>query len=194
MILWNIIKNQGFSFIHDVRRLENPKDDILSESELSQWISSQDYVLNQELFHNLLNSYMKQNHESVYIIANFKNFKHIDWARAYCYDNGLCPISPQNILPFSLYKNDENNYLESRLNLLDRVNQVFLFIDRFNEKEEIKNLDKFSLAELYYLKEYCPNKMFTIIGWDQANVPKYDKGKKWSLTSKEDIKVRRMVK
>ena len=85
-------------------------------------------------------------------------------------------------------------YLESRLNLLDRVNQVFLFIDRFNEKEEIKNLDKFSLAELYYLKEYCPNKMFTIIGWDQANVPKYDKGKKWSLTSKEDIKVRRLVK
>ena len=35
MILWNIIKNQGFSFIHDVRRLENPKDDILSGSELS---------------------------------------------------------------------------------------------------------------------------------------------------------------
>ena len=194
MILWNIIKNQGFSFIHDVRRLENPKDDILSKSELSKWISSQDSVLNQELFHNLLNSYMKQNHESVYLIANFKNFKHIDWARAYCYDNDLCPISPQNILPFSLYKNDENNYLESRLNLLDRVNQVFLFIDRFNEKEEIKNLDKFSLAELYYLKEYCPNKMFTIIGWDQANVPKYDKGKKWSLTSKEDIKVRRLVK
>ena len=193
MMLWNIIKKNGFSFIHDVRNLDKAYMESLDYDQLTEWVKSQDSVLKQELFHNLLDEYVSQNHKRAYIVANFKNFKHIDWARAYCYENGVCPISPQNILPFSKYRNLKKDYLEARLELLSRVDEVYLFMDRFNQTEELEKLDEFSLAELYYLEKYC-KKPFSIIGWDQAKVPKYDKGKKWSLTTKEDIRTRKLVK
>lgn len=41
-----------------------------------------------------------------YVVANFYNYKHIDWARSYCYQHSICPVSPQNILPYSLYTTD----------------------------------------------------------------------------------------
>jgi len=37
---------------------------------------------------------------SAYVVANFFNYKHIDWARAFCYLNNYCPVSPQNIIPY----------------------------------------------------------------------------------------------
>ena len=85
-------------------------------------------------------------------------------------------------------------YMEARLELLSRTTESILFIDRFNKSEELLSLDKFSLAELYYLFKYQPDKSFKIMGWDEIGVPKYDKGKRWSLTTKEDIKVRKLVK
>lgn len=75
-----------------------------------------------------------------------KNYKHIDWARAYC------------------YKNNQRNYLEARLELLKRSSEVTIFVDKFNESEEIISLDEFSKAELYYLQTYCPEKKWLL--WD----------------------------
>lgn len=194
IMLWDMMKNSGFTFVSDVRDLDNAKLQEFDKSQLCEWTKTQDPMLRQELLHNLIDDYLSIKHNSAYIIANFKNFKHIDWARAYCYNHSVCPISPQNILPFSQYKNNQVEYLEARLELLRRADRVMLFIDRFNENEEVDNLDLFSKAELYYLKKYLPDKQFSIVGWDQANVPKYDKGTKWSLTTKEDIETRRLIK
>lgn len=194
IILWNLMKNNGLSFVGDVKSLENYDLKGMDASELEKWILLQDSLLKKELNYNLLDGYMKTKHKSNYVIANFRNFKHIDWARTYNYNNGICPISPQNILPYTLYKNDNIEYLKARLELLRRTDEATLFIDRFNKVDELNGLDDFSKAELYYLKMYLPNKPFKIIGWDEIGVPKYDKNKKWALTTKEDLEIRRLIK
>lgn len=84
--------------------------------------------------------------------------------------------------------------MKARLELLRGTDEVTLFIDRFNKVDKLNELDDFSKAELYYLKIYLPNKPFRIIGWDEIGVPKYDKNKKWSLTTKEDLETRRLIK
>ena len=186
------MKNERITFVNDVKKLEDRKTKVLSFEETSEWLNSQDKFLQFELKNNLLNQYMSTHHSTAYIIANFANYKHLDWARAYCYNNGLCPISPQNILPFYLYKNNEKEYLEARLELLRRADKILLFADQYNLHEDLESFDKFSVAELLYLKNN--NRTFKIIGWDEASVPKYNPNKKWSLSTKEDIKVRKLIK
>ena len=63
---------------------------------------------------------------------------------------------------------------------------------QYNLHEDLESFDKFSVAELLYLKNN--NRTFKIIGWDEASVPKYNPNKKWSLSTKEDIKVRKLIK
>ena len=192
IVLWTLMKNERITFVNDVKKLEDRKTKVLSFEETSEWLNSQDKFLQFELKNNLLNQYMSTHHSTAYIIANFANYKHLDWARAYCYNNGLCPISPQNILPFYLYKNNEKEYLEARLELLRRADKILLFADQYNLHEDLESFDKFSVAELLYLKNN--NRTFKIIGWDEASVPKYNPNKKWSLSTKEDIKVRKLIK
>ena len=147
-----------------------------------------------ELENNLLKPYLNENHESAYIIANMTNFKHIDWARIYCYKNGLCPISPQNILPLHLYKDNMKDYLLSRLELLSRADKILLFIDKNNFEDELSKLDDYSTSEIYYARNYLKDKNIEIIGWDEALVPKYDPNSKWALTTNEDIEIRKLIK
>ena len=89
MMLWHMLKNKGLSFVSDVKSLDNYFKDMLDNNELLKWLNNQDVMFKQELFHNLLTDYIKGSHDSVYIIANFKNYKHLDWARTYCYANEL---------------------------------------------------------------------------------------------------------
>lgn len=63
-----------------------------------------DPMIKFELFNNLLTSYNEESHKSAYIIANMENFKHIDWARNYCYIHNICTIIPKNILPLHFYE------------------------------------------------------------------------------------------
>lgn len=195
MILWDINKHKGLDQIEGVNHLDsNIIIKNLSSKELKDFLSKQDSVVKYELSNNLLQEYNSEKHQSAYIIANMDNFKHIDWARAYCYTNHLCPISPQNILPLYLYKDAKKDYIESRLELLKRADKVLLFLDRYNMKDDILKLDEYSLLELYYLQNYLPYKKIELVGWDEALVPKYDPNSKWALTTKEDIQVRKMVK
>lgn len=196
ILLWKHMKNSGMNFISDVKDLDNRIVKTLNNNELINWVNNQDHILVYELMRNLLDNYIKNSkeHKTSYVIANMKNYKHIDWARAYCYENNRCPISPQNILPFSLYKNNQRDYLEARLELLKRSSEVTIFVDKFNESEEIISLDEFSKAELYYLQTYCPEKKVTIVGWNEAKVPKYNYDIKWSLTTKEDLVTRQLIK
>ena len=195
MILWDINKENGIEFVGSVDNLNSDLSvETLSKKELNEYLLQKDSILRHELNHNLLNNYLNSTHETVYIMANFENFKHIDWARNYCYKNGKCPISPQNILPYFLYSNKHKEYLESRLELLKRVDKIYLFIDKNNFNEEMQKLDKYTLAEIYFINKYLKNKKIEVIGWDEALVPKYNPNKKWSLTTKEDLEVRNIIK
>ncbi len=194
ILLWHDLKSSGLDIINGVTQIkQNPNHKELSRTELENYVLSQDDILKYELYNNLLNEYKDSNHETAYIIANIENFKHIDWARSYCYSQKKCPISPQNILPLYQYENNLNAYIESRLELLRHSDEILLFIDKNNLKEDLNKLDQFSLAEIYFAKTYL-NKKIKIIGWDEALVPKYNQNSKWSLTTKEDIEVRKMLK
>ena len=188
MILWNSIKKSGVDVISDIENPMRPfKDEKWDTNKLNDFVSNLAFQEKSELYNNLLLKYNNDCHYTVYIIANFKNFKHIDWARCYCYKNNVCPISPQNILPYFLYFDKIDEYKKSRLELLKRSDEIYLFIDKRNIYREIEMLDQFSLIELYYLLKYEKHKKITIVGWDEAGVPKYVMPKKWALTEKERL-------
>jgi len=127
--------------------------------------------------------------KNAYVVANFFNNKHIDWARAYCYKNSLCPVSPQNILPFSLYidvtgKLDEE-YMLDRLTLLDHCEKMVWFSNLDNIDHELSNLDKFSCTEIHYWITYKNSADISKVNWALAGVPKYIKNNQWALTTTE---------
>lgn len=194
IILWYYNKCRGLELISDVTNLASYKVEYLDTGKLLSLINGIDPIAKYELESNLLKPYLNEKHESVYIIANMSNFKHIDWARVYCYQNGLCPISPQNILPLHLYKDNMKDYLISRLELLSRADRIFLFIDKNNFEKEVSKLDVYSTSEIYYARNYLNEKNFEIIGWDEALVPKYNPNSKWALTTNEDIEIRKLIK
>ena len=187
MLLWDSKKENGIDIVEGVTHLSNSSINKLSKLELKEYLTKIDPMIKFELFNNLLSSYNDETHQSAYIIANMANFKHIDWARC-------CPISPQNILPLHFYEGKETEYLKSRLELLNRASKVLLFIDRNNLSEDLSNLDPYSLAEIYYLNKYLNDKTIELVGWDEALVPKYNQNNKWSLTTKEDIIIRKVLK
>ena len=188
IILWYKIKNVDIDIIGN---LNNPTKLFLEsnwdKANLDNYITKLSVNEKSELYNNLLSKYTSEKHQTAYIIANFKNYKHIDWSRCFCYKNNICPISPQNILPYFLYSDKLENYKKSRLELLRRSDMVYLFIDKKNFNNEINDLDEYSLMELYYLLNYDINKKIIVVGWDEAEVPKYVMRKNWSLTKKEQF-------
>lgn len=132
-----------------------------------------------------------------YVVANFCNYKHIDWARAYCYQNFVCPVSPQNILPYSFYAADRTTsgklqHMIDRLTLMDRCDELLWFTNTKNLKYELKNLDVFSCTELFYWYTVCGPASIKIVDWAEAGVPKY-KSTSWALTKTELNEVQPMV-
>lgn len=192
MILWKVLRSNGVTTVYDVCDLKNKTLKYYNQTELEQLIGKYDVISKHELHNNLLNEYMEKTHKTAYVIANFSNYKHLDWARAFCYNNGYCPISPQNIFPYSLYEDNIEDYMLARLELLKRSDKILLFIDRYSANEEIDGLDEFSKTELSYSRKN--GKQVEIIGGDEALVPKYNPNKKWSLTSKEDLQIRKLIK
>lgn len=194
MLLWNTKKGKGIDVISGVTHLSTSELRNLNSQQLEEYLANIDPIVKFELFNNLLISYNEELHQSAYIIANMENFKHIDWARSYCYVHNICPVSPQNILPFHFYEGQEKAYLEARLELLKRTDRILLFIDKNNLSEDLSRLDPYSMAEIYYVNNYLKNKTIEFVGWDEALVPKYNQNAKWSLTTNEDIKIRKVLK
>lgn len=188
IILWYKIKNVDIDIIGN---LNNPTKLFLESNwdkvNIDNYITKLSVNEKSELYNNLLSKYTSEKHQTAYIIANFKNYKHIDWSRCFCYKNNICPISPQNILPYFLYSDKLEIYKKSRLELLRRSDMVYLFIDKKNFNNEINDLDEYSLMELYYLLNYDINKKIIVVGWDEAEVPKYVMRKNWALTKKEQF-------
>lgn len=125
----------------------------------------------------------------IYVVANSYNFKHIDWARSYCYKKFVCPVSPQNIIPYYLYANDNEegfklSYMIDRLMLMDKCNELLWFTNTRNMENEIESLDVFSCTELLYWYMIHGPKTIKIVNWSDAGVPKYF-NKQWALTRTE---------
>ena len=174
--------------------LSKSKLKVMSYLQLKDFLSKVDPIVKFELYNNLLANFNDSINQRAYINANMENFKHIDWARNYCFLHNLCPVSPQNILPLHFYEGDEKKYSESRLELLRRTDRILLFIDRNNLSDDLNRLDPYSLSEIYYVDKYLKDKTIELIGWDEALVPKYNQNNKWSLTTNEDIVIRKILK
>ena len=125
-----------------------------------------------------------------YVVANFYNYKHIDWARSYCYQQSMCPVSPQNIIPYFLYTRDsignfELSYLIDRLTLMDKCKELLWFTNTKNLDKELESLDIFSCTELlYWYTVYGPDSI-RLVDWSIAGVPKYQDNNNWALTRTE---------
>ena len=190
IFLWNQMKGKKATFIPDVYQNEQV---TMNCCELKKWLNQMtDENFRDNIFENLLTPYKANSHKTVYLGANFLNYKHIDWARVYAYKQGLCPISPQNILSYFIYHNfdtTDSRYLKDRLTLLEKSDMYWLCIDSTNLEEEIDKLDQNTLAELYMLNTDYSDKEMRIIGWGEIGVPKYDKSKMWALTEKEQNEI-----
>lgn len=190
IFLWSQVKNKKATFVPNIYGNELVEMNYL---ELKQWLNEMtDEKFRNDIFNNLLDTYKKHIHHTVYIGANFINYKHIDWARVQAYKERICPISPQNILSHYLYHNlndEDSRYLKDRLTLLSKSDEYWLCIDTTNLEDELNRLDQNTLSELYMLNTCYTDKKVKIVDWGELKVPKYDKSKKWALTSKEQDEI-----
>lgn len=190
VFLWSQIKNKKAIFVPNVY-----SDEIIEMGylELKEWLSKiSDLDFRNEIYNNLLSLYRSQTHKTVYLGANFANYKHIDWARVHAYKRGLCPISPHNVLSYYLYHNvddSDERYLKDRLTLLLRSDIYWLCIDSTNLETELNRLDQNTLAELYMLNNFYTEKEVRIVDWGEIGVPKYNKSEKWALTTREQEEI-----
>lgn len=160
----------------------------LDARDIENYIQSRDSVEIEEINGKLLIPFEKKSIKNAYIIANFRNYKHIDWARNFCYLRHISPVCAHTLLPYHLYTKPELGnvrYLLDRLNLLNRADSIFFFANRKNIRDELNRLDIFSLCEIYYMLKYKNEKNIFLIGWDEAQVPKYMNQRQWALTSTE---------
>ena len=190
IFLWSQTKNKKATFIPNIYGQEKIEMNYL---DVKEWLDRMtDENFRNDIFNSLLTPYKAQTHSTVYIGANFVNYKHIDWARVQAYKERLCPISPQNILSYFLYQRFQDKgarYLKDRLTLLAKSDIYWLCIDSTNLESELNRLDQNTLAELYMLNTFYTDKAVKIVDWGDIKVPKYDKSKMWALTSKEQEEI-----
>ena len=190
IFLWSQVKNKKATFIPNIYGEEQI---LMNYLEVKEWLDKMtDEKFRNDIFNNLLTPYKSADYKTVYLGANFANYKHIDWARVQAYKERLCPISPQNILSYFLYNSLNDNgvrYLKDRLTLLAKADMYWLCIDSTNLAAELDRLDQNTLAELYMLNTVYTDKEVKIVDWGDIKVPKYDKSKKWALTDKEQEEI-----
>lgn len=199
LMAWNIEKNTEVSIIEFFPSEINHIDTTcifpmhrFGAEDINDFVKGRSNIEIDEINTKLLEPYKKQVLQNAYIIANFHNYKHIDWARKFCYMNQLSPVCAQTLLPYHLYAKPEygnEKYLYDRLNLLSRTDNILLFINTKRIEEEIYKLDKFSLCEIYYVLKYRNDMEIDIIGWNDASVPKYSSDRAWALTTIESLEV-----
>ena len=203
MMVWEKSKCTGIlivPFFNDTKlaipptaMLEDINTTLLSKRDIHHYISGRDKsdvkTIETKLFANGAHSIPG----TAYVVSNFLNFKHIDWARAYCYKNNFCPVSPQNIIPFSLYADTTGDfvyeYIFDRLALLDKCDKLLWFTNTNNFKNELTTLDLFSCIELSYFSKIKGWDKIEIVDWKDAGVPKYATPDKWALTDTEKTEV-----
>ena len=166
IFLWSQIKNKKVTFIPNIYGQKLIEMNYL---EVKEWLNKMtDEKFRNDIFNSLLTPYKMKTHQTVYIGANFVNYKHIDWARVQAYKERLCPISPQNILSYFLYHSFEDNgarYLKDRLTLLAKSDMYWLCIDSTDLEAELNRLDQNTLAELYMLNTVYTDKAVRIVDW-----------------------------
>ena len=79
IFLWSQIKNKKATFIPNIYGLQMVEMNYL---EVKEWLNNMtDEKVRSDIFNSLLTPYKMETHKTVYIGANFVNYKHIDWAR-----------------------------------------------------------------------------------------------------------------
>jgi len=164
----------------------------LNSEDIELYVSKLDQNYVREIKEKLFNG-IEALPTSAYLVVNFSNYKHIDWAREYCYRNNYCPLSPQNLLSYFAYSSNfieyQKVYLLDRLTLLEKADKLIWFTNLRNFDYEIKQLDRYSATEIYYWHKYKNPKDMVVVDWADAEVPKYMKNSGWALTSQEIMEV-----
>lgn len=204
LMIWNDIKKIPVRKIPFFNKFSVTKDTSSYDEALESYIVNQTNLMTlikecnqndiKEIRQKLFDLESTNLPNPAYVVANFYNYKHLDWTRAYCYQHSVCPVSPQNILPISLYSRDFANcnydeYIVDRLTLLDKCHELLWFTNTNNLDWELSNLDIFSSTELYYWYNTHGFDSIRMIDWAVAKVPKY-LNKNWALTKSETREVR----
>jgi len=173
IILWSEVKNKGVKFVHGVNTLteigqQHTVD--MTGGQVKQWIAAQGIGFIEEIKRKCLNPYKQSKPKTAYLIFDSKKQKRVDFARAFCYKNELCPLSPRDILPEYLYDflGLGDRKLADRLTLLGKADQILWLYETL---DEIENLDKTSQGELDFAMQQR-NKAIEILGWSEVGVSK----------------------
>ena len=125
---------------------------------------------------------------SRYVSFDFRDEKHKDWARKYCYKNSSVALIANTLInPFivdMVYKkaNYYDYYLLIRTAILSKCDDAVLFFKPQDLKKDSVSLTIDVVNDLYYC---IKNKIkFKILSWEDARVPKFC-DKKWAITEKE---------
>jgi len=128
--------------------------------------------------------------KSRYVSFDFRDEKHKDWARKYCYGSSSVALIANTLInPFivDIVHEKENanyydHYLLIRTAILSKCNDAVLFFKPQDLKKDSVSLTIDVVSDLYYC---IKNKIkFKILSWEDAGVPKFC-DKKWAITEKE---------
>ena len=140
-----------------------------------------------EIRKNLLNHLEDRGMVCKFVSFDFRDEKHADWARRYCYKKWCVGILPNSLLnPFvvDMVYGEEfySEYLLQRAALLSKSDTVLLFLKPDCYVKQHFSLSIDVVSDIYYsLKNGIRIEM---LDWRDAQVPKYI-DKSWALTNKE---------
>jgi len=122
-----------------------------------------------------------------YVSFDFRDEKHKDWARKYCYDNSAVALIANTLInPFIVDVVSEvyyyDHYLSIRTAILNKCNDAVLFFKPHDLQKDSVSLTIDVVSDLYYCVKN--NIKFEILSWNDVGVPKFC-DKDWAVTKKE---------
>lgn len=159
----------------------------INQIEVSKFINGIDKGIINNIKDTLIDKFETSRMKCKYISYDFRDEKHKDWARKFCYDNSEVALIANSLInPFIIDLASDDDYYEKylflRTQILKKSDEVVFFFKPADLKSDKLNLTIDVINDLYFC--LTNNIKFSFMSWQDVGVPKYC-NVNWAITEKE---------
>lgn len=171
---------------------ERPAEQVLRDAALSEVdhegiLSTVDPEFERDLDDSLLQGVREGGVMPVAFLSTVDaDDKHIDWAREFAYVRGRAPFSASTVLPKIVsdwLNHSEEQRRSYRDELIVRADELWMFARP--SAIESRAFDSILIRDARVWMASHPGDPIRLVGWNAAQVPKYDPEVPWALTEAE---------